>query len=221
MAKSKWIFGGAAVLAILAVVALWFALNAQAPRVTSATKIESSSQGALQSSNPPAAAPAVQTFNTPAPPPPLANVSKPVPANNLPAAPSFSIQTIDGETVSLTQTKGQVLGIDFAASWCGSCVPEAQAWGNLYKKYHDQGLQVLIVDADPNDTEEDLLAFKKLAGDTNHWWAMDTAFDLVRAFGVRALDTTFIVGRDGTVVYADEFPTSFEVLEREVKKALQ
>lgn len=217
MAKSKWIFGGAAALAVLAVAALWFALSAQTTRETIATKIGTSSQAAPQSSN----APAAQAFNTPAPLPPQANVSKPVQSKSSSAAPEFTIQTIDGKTVSLAQTKGKVLGVFFSASWCGSCIPEAQAWGDLYKKYRDQGLQVLIVDVDPNDTENDLLAFKQLAGDTNHWWAMDTAFDLVRTFRVRSLDTTFIIGRDGTVVYADQWPTSFEVLEREVKKALQ
>jgi peroxiredoxin len=197
-------------LAIVVAVGLWFALTAQTTRATTATTIETSSQGAPQSSNPPAVAPAAQ-----------ANLSKPVQPNLLPAAPSFSIQTIDGETVSLAQTKGQVLGVFFSASWCGSCIPEAQAWGELYKKYRDQGLQVLIVDVDPNDTKNDLLAFKKLAGDTNHWWAMDTASDLVRAFRVRSLDTTFIIGRDGTVVYADQWPTTLDVLEREVQKALE
>jgi peroxiredoxin len=221
MAKTKWLFGGAAVLAILALVALGLVLNAQATRGTTATTIETSSQGAPQSSNAPEVAPAAVTFNTPAPPLLPANVSKPVQSKSSSAAPEFTIQTIDGQTVSLAQTKGKVLGVFFSASWCGSCVAEAQAWGDLYKKYREQGLQVLIVDVDPNDTKNDLLRFKQLAGDTNHWWAMDTAFDLVRAFRVRSLDTTFIIGRDGTMVYADQWPTSFEVLEREVKKALQ
>lgn len=156
-------------------------------------------------------------FNTPAP---QSNAAQFTNASGAPA-PDFSIKTIDGQTVSLAQERGRVLGIFFMASWCSSCAGEANAWAQVYAKYHDKGLDVLIVDVDQSETEKDLLGFKTRWQGGNHWWALDKDSTLVKAFRVQSLDTTYIIGRDGRVTYYDYWPTPADVLEREVLKVLQ
>jgi thiol-disulfide isomerase/thioredoxin len=141
--------------------------------------------------------------------------------SNFPSAPNFTIQTIDGQTVSLAQEQGRVLGLFFMAGWCVSCQPEAHTWGQLYAKYHSKGLDVLIVDVEQSETGDDLLAFKSRARGGDHWWALDRDGALVGAFRIQSLDTTYIIGRDGRVTYYDYWPTSADVLERLVLQALQ
>jgi hypothetical protein len=45
----------------------------------------------------------------------------------------------------------------FIATWCTSCVPEAHWWGQLYAKYHEKGLEVLIVKVQQGEGKDDVL----------------------------------------------------------------
>jgi thiol-disulfide isomerase/thioredoxin len=185
--------------------------NVNAP--TTQTQTQSTASSAPASSNTPVAQTQVQT--TPQAPIPKSSNS------NAPLAPNFSVTTIDKAKFTLADKKGKVVGILFMAGWCGSCLPEANAWGQLYAKYRDKGLEVLIMDVEQSDEPADLRDFKARAEGGDHAWAIDKNFTLVQAFRVRSLDTTIIIGRDGRIVYRDEFPTSLAVLERVVAEVLQ
>lgn len=200
VSKPKW--GARLTLVVGAVFIVWLAASFILPMLTqTATTAVGSS------------------FSTPASGPP-ANVAQSAnPSGAL--VPDFAIKTIDGETVTLSKERGNVLGMMFIAGWCVSCQPEAHTWGQLYAKYHSKGLDVLIVDVEQSETKDDLLAFKARARGGNHWWALDKDLTLVKAFQVRSLDTTYIIGRDGRVIYYDYWPTPADVLERQVLEALQ
>ncbi|MER3458367.1 MAG: hypothetical protein C4309_06830 [Chloroflexota bacterium] len=134
-------------------------------------------------------------------------------------APDFSVPTLDGQTFSLSAQRGKPTVILIMAYWCSSCVPEARAMTRLYQEYGDRAAFVAL-DVDPSSTPEDLRAFKALAGDGNYVWALDTGQKVASTYRVRALDTTFIVDRDGTLVYQDTYPTPYETLKAELEKLL-
>lgn len=141
--------------------------------------------------------------------------------SNAPVAPNFSIITIDNQKFAMAEKQGKVVGVFFSASWCASCLPEANAWGKLYAKYRDTGLEVLIVDAEPGDSVASVLEFKRQAQGGDHAWAIDKDSALVKAFRVNSLDTTIIIGRHGRIVFRDGVPTPLSILERYVTEALQ
>jgi peroxiredoxin len=106
------------------------------------------------------------------------------------------------------------------AGWCGTCIPEAQAWSELYPVYKDQGLEALMVSADPNDTSQTIAAFKRAGGIGNLPWAIDKTGEFTRSLDVRALDTTIIINREGKIAYSDAVPTPYETLDKELKEVV-
>lgn len=63
-------------------------------------------------------------------------------------APDFTLQTPDGEDVSLADYRGKYVLLDFWASWCGPCLREVPNVKKVYDKYHDKGFEILSVSLD-------------------------------------------------------------------------
>ncbi len=61
-------------------------------------------------------------------------------------APSFTLKALGGKTYSSEQLLGKYVVIHFAATWCPFCNAEAPYLQELYKSYHDKGVEVFIVD---------------------------------------------------------------------------
>ncbi|QYJ15047.1 Thiol-disulfide oxidoreductase ResA [Rubrobacter xylanophilus DSM 9941] len=135
-------------------------------------------------------------------------------------APNLSIKTLDGEEFNLKDKRGEVVALYFMAGWCGSCIPEARAWSELYPEYRDKGLELLVVSADPNDTPQTIERFRRAGGIRELPWAIDETGGFTRSLGVRALDSTIVFGKDGEVVYRDAVPTGRQTLEQEIEEAL-
>src|SRR3990172_3277574 len=72
-------------------------------------------------------------------------------------APDFTLTTFDGGTLRLADLRGQVVMVDFWASWCVPCQQEARTLESLWREYRDQG--VMFVGVDYLDPESDARAF--------------------------------------------------------------
>lgn len=77
-------------------------------------------------------------------------------------APDFRLTTPDEDEFRLSDKRGKVVALYFMVGWCGSCIPESQAWDRLYPVYKDNGFELLMVSADPNDTAPALAPFPSL-----------------------------------------------------------
>src|ERR1700752_5154748 len=65
-------------------------------------------------------------------------------------APPFTLASRGGQDVSLAQYKGQVVMINFWASWCGPCRQEMPLLESIYKKYNRMGFTMLGVNVEPD-----------------------------------------------------------------------
>src|SRR5579863_3403685 len=65
-------------------------------------------------------------------------------------APAFTLQSVAGKQVSLAQFKGDVVMINFWASWCGPCRQEMPLLDSIYKQYKDMGFVLLGVNVEPD-----------------------------------------------------------------------
>ncbi|HZR57184.1 MAG TPA: TlpA disulfide reductase family protein [Terriglobales bacterium] len=113
-------------------------------------------------------------------------------------APDFTLTSLDGKTVRLSDYRGKAVLLNFWATWCEPCKIEMPWFVEMQKEYGAQGLQILGVamdDASPKDISD----FAKQMG-VNYPIVVgkDSVGDAYG--GVQFLPATFYVGRDGKVV---------------------
>ena len=137
-----------------------------------------------------------------------------------PVAPDWELPTLDGSTFKLADHQGDVVVMFFMASWCGSCLPEAQALAELHESYAEKGLTIVAINAEPDQKVKELERFRQRANNGQFAWAFDHEFAVVQAYKVQALDTTLIIDRSGRIAYSDASPTPKEFLEKEILKWL-
>lgn len=117
-------------------------------------------------------------------------------------APDFSLQTPGREAVTLSDYRGEVVVVNFWATWCVPCVAEVPDLNDLYTEFRDQGLRVVGVSQDAGPSAStDVTDFAEMF-DVQYPMVLDPGLRTGRAFGVTALPRTFIVDRDGSI-YAD------------------
>ncbi len=111
-------------------------------------------------------------------------------------APAFSLPARNGGVVSLSQFKGQVVMINFWASWCGPCRQEMPLLDNIYKHYSKLGFSLIGVNVEPDrkSAEEWLkqtpVSFPVL---------FDTQSIVSKLYGVPGMPTTVFIDRNGNV----------------------
>lgn len=113
-------------------------------------------------------------------------------------APDFTLSTSQGTQISLSDLRGQVVIINLWASWCPPCREEMPALQKVYETYHDQGLEILAVNATNQDDVQAAIEFSKQLGLTFPI-LMDRDGTVSRLYQLKSLPTTYFVGRDGTV----------------------
>lgn len=112
------------------------------------------------------------------------------------AAPDFSLETLDGETMSLSDLRGQAVLVNFWATWCPPCRQEMPAIQQLYEQYRDQDFTVLAVDL--QESEAQVVAFTGQMGLTFPI-LIDPGGQVFSQYGVRALPSTFFVDPNGVI----------------------
>jgi cytochrome c biogenesis protein CcmG/thiol:disulfide interchange protein DsbE len=113
-------------------------------------------------------------------------------------APDFSLQTLQGKTVTLSELRGQAVLINLWATWCPPCRAEMPAIQKLYAEYKDRGFVALAVNMTYQDdpqaigpfTQENNLSFPILIEGTG---AMSRKYEL------RSLPSSFFIDRAGIV----------------------
>ena len=70
-------------------------------------------------------------------------------------APQFTLTERGGGPLSLAQYKGQVVMLNFWASWCGPCKTEMPLLENIYRKYNKMGFTLIGVNVEPDSKEAD------------------------------------------------------------------
>jgi peroxiredoxin len=112
------------------------------------------------------------------------------------AAPQFSLAARGGQNVSLAQYKGQVVMINFWASWCGPCRQEMPLLESIYKKYNKLGFTMLGVNVEPDSNaanawlKETPVSFPIL---------YDTQSKVSKLYDVAGMPTSVIIDRAGKV----------------------
>lgn len=132
-------------------------------------------------------------------------------------APNFQLKTLDGKTVSLGELKGQVVVLDFWASWCPPCIESLPHLGKLYQEKQDKGVKVFAVNvAEDKAKVEMFLKSKNVTVPV----LLDSKGDAAEKYNVSSLPQTVVIGKDGTVkkVFVGLGADSFEQIRNEIAR---
>ena len=111
-------------------------------------------------------------------------------------APNFTLKSATGANLRLSEFRGEVVMINFWATWCGPCRQEMPVLEKLYSRYRDVGFELLGVSIDENSAKARNMA-KRLK--VNYPILFDLEKDVSELYDVDAMPTTVIVDRDGRV----------------------
>lgn len=109
-------------------------------------------------------------------------------------APDFTITSFEGETITLSDLRGQVVIINFWASWCPPCREEAPYLEATWRKYQDQG--VVFIGVDYVDTEKEALAYIEEFGIT-YFNGPDLGTRISQDYRMDGVPETYYVAKNG------------------------
>ena len=116
-------------------------------------------------------------------------------------APDFALRSLKGPSVRLSEHLGEVVVINFWATWCGPCRQEMPLLDELYGKYQLAGLILLSVNID--DSAEPAIEMAQTL-QVSYPVLFDTRKEVSRAYEVSAMPVTVLVDRAGVVRYVSE-----------------
>jgi thiol-disulfide isomerase/thioredoxin len=153
---------------------------------------------------------------------PLASAQEDQPAiirfvRNPEPAPEFKLSTLDGKPISISDSKGKVVVLNFWATWCGPCRAEIPDLIDLQTKYKDQ-LQIIGLAVDVDSTD-DVKKFAESFG-LNYPIAVSNDQTRIRYGGIAALPTSFIVDTEGRIVQKHEGLRDPALYETEIRSLL-
>jgi cytochrome c biogenesis protein CcmG, thiol:disulfide interchange protein DsbE len=130
-------------------------------------------------------------------------------------APDFRLPDLNGNQVALSDHRGQVVLINFWATWCPPCRVEMPEFEAVYREYHDEGFEILGVDQrEPVELVEEFITERGFS-----WiFLLDEDFDVSREYAATSIPKSILVDRDGTVVQIWTGPLTRSTLEHHLSE---
>lgn len=113
-------------------------------------------------------------------------------------APNFTLASRAGGQFGLAQMRGQVVMLNFWASWCGPCRKEMPLLDKMYRKYKPLGFTLVGVNVEPDSTDAD--SYLK-ATPVTYPILLDRENKVSKLYKVSAMPSSVIVDRKGQVRY--------------------
>jgi peroxiredoxin len=113
-------------------------------------------------------------------------------------APDFTLKSLEGKNLRLAEQRGNVVLVNFWASWCGPCKQEMPHLNKLYDKYRAAGFTMLGVNVD-EDTRTAIGAANKLA--VRFPVLFDADKQVSKLYDLQSMPATVLIDRDGRVRY--------------------
>ncbi len=113
-------------------------------------------------------------------------------------APDFELVTTTGETIKLSDLRGQAVLVNLWATWCPPCRAEMPAIEKVYNEYKDKGFVVLAVNMTYQDTPGRIAPFVDEHGLTFPI-LLDESGDMANDYQLRSLPSSYFITREGIV----------------------
>jgi len=113
-------------------------------------------------------------------------------------APAFTLSALNGQKDSLGQYKGQVVMLNFWATWCGPCQQEMPLLDQMYRQYKPAGFTLLGINVDADEPAVQALLARRPVSFTV---LLDPRNSVSREYHVDEMPSTIIIDRKGEIRY--------------------
>ena len=114
-------------------------------------------------------------------------------------APNFTLATLRGDSVRLSDLRGRIVMIDFWATWCGPCISELPNLVKLYAKY-SKNPNVVFLSIDTNEPAAAIEPFMQKNG-YSFTVLLGNQSSVPQQYGVEGIPTKFLIDRDGKIQF--------------------
>ncbi len=114
------------------------------------------------------------------------------------AAPDFALKSSSGENLRLSEYRGDVVMVNFWATWCGPCRQEMPLLDELYLRYERVGFSLLGVNID-DDSRKAMRMVSELG--VSFPVLFDARKEVSKLYEVDAMPVTVLIDREGTIRY--------------------
>jgi peroxiredoxin len=123
-------------------------------------------------------------------------------------APDFALRTFSGQNLRLSESLGDVVIINFWATWCGPCRQEMPLLDDIQAKYRRAGLVLLSINLDEDQARaEEFARTLKISYPV----LVDAKKEVAKAFQVGNMPATVLVDRSGVIRYvSDGYKSGYE-----------
>lgn len=134
------------------------------------------------------------------------------------SAPDFSLMDIEGKHYSLSEQNGNIVVLEFWATWCSPCKDSIPELASLHEKYKDKGVVILGLSVDDNASplkpfrEEHNIPYTILFDDK----------DISRLYKIQSIPATFVIDRKGRIIskHSGYSPDMLDTLSMEIETGL-
>lgn len=135
-------------------------------------------------------------------------------------APNFTLKSLRGENIKLSEHRGEVIMLNFWATWCDKCKEGTPVLNDMYLKYRDKGFTLLSI-----NTDKDRGKVKKWLRGMQITFPVlfDDTHAVSEKYEVEGMPSTYIIDRDGHLRYVyNDFKEGFEdEFQKQVRELME
>ncbi len=135
-------------------------------------------------------------------------------------APNFTLKSVAGKNIKLSELRGHVVLVNFWATWCAPCKDELPFFNRLYEKYKIAGVEILGVNIDKLSSRA--ADFSRSLG-LSFPILLDPSGKVSASYRINSMPTTAVIAKDGTVrhIHRGFLPDDPARYEGEIKALLK
>jgi peroxiredoxin len=135
-------------------------------------------------------------------------------------APDFTLKSLRGDNLKLSEHRGEVVMLNFWATYCGDCKKGMPVLNDLYLRYRDEGFTLFSI-----NTEKDRQKVRRSLRDMQIAFPVlfDANHEVSKKYEVDDMPSTYIIDKDGNLRYMhDGFEAGFEdVFHKQVRELME
>jgi len=134
-------------------------------------------------------------------------------------APNFTLKSQRGDNLKLSEHRGEVIMLNFWATWCDACRQGMPTLNEMYQLYRNEGFTLFSI-----NIEEDVRKVKKALSKTQVTFPVlfDVTHEVSKKYEVDDIPSTYIIDRDGNLRYVHHgFPPGYrDVFQKQVRELM-